>query len=96
MIMEHYELVGASKCRELLEKYPNYKVFWRSGLAFRGAREKELDRNGVYKRYYPHNDTITFSQLMENNFNWAAAIDIVVFHDAQELHFNGFSCNDLY
>lgn len=93
---EHYSLSGSKKCKELLKQYPDYKVFWRSGFAYRGASDKELDRNGTFKRFYPHNDTITFEELMERNYNWAAAIDIDVLHDSKELHFNGFSANDLY
>lgn len=32
---ETYELVGCSTCNKVFDKYPNYKVFWRSGYAYR-------------------------------------------------------------
>lgn len=39
MEKEHFKLVGSETCKEVLNKYPNYKVFWRSGFAYRGAEE---------------------------------------------------------
>ena len=93
---EHYKLAGSKRCKELLEKHQDYKVFWRSGFSYRGAREVELDRNGEFQRSYPRREVVTFDKQMEYNLNWAAAVDIDVLHDKKELHFNGFSENDLY
>ena len=42
--VEKYNLVGGKTCKEVLAKYPNYKVFWRSGFAYRGATESEDDK----------------------------------------------------
>ena len=45
MSNEHYRLSNSKKCKELLAKYPNYKVFWRSGFQYRGAGEYEMPRD---------------------------------------------------
>lgn len=100
---EHYRLSDGKKCKELLAKYPDYKVFWRSGFQFRGAGEHEMPRdrkdypvleyfsNLKHKMIY-----VTFEEVMQRKYDWAAAIDIDVDHDKRELHFNGFSENDMY
>lgn len=93
---KYYKLSDGKKCKELLNAYPNYKVFWRSGYAFKGALKQELDRNTTYKRTYPIKEEVSFEKEMEYRYNWSAAIDIEVLHDKKELHFNGFSENDLY
>ena len=82
--MEKYSLVGSSTCEETLSKYPDYKVFWRSGYAYRGASEVRVDNQ------------IDFSKKLLNYLDWAAAIDITVDHEKKEIHLNGFSVNDLY
>lgn len=81
--MEKYTLANSHTCKKVLEEYPDYKVFWRSGFAYKGAGEVEEDR------YSPD-----FESKMQRRYNWAAAIDIKV--DNGEIHFNGFSVNDLY
>lgn len=43
-MIEQYELVVAREVLEFLTKYPNYKTFWRAGFSYRGATEKEVDR----------------------------------------------------
>ena len=93
---ESYRLQNKQFCKELLSKYPDYKVYWRSGFVYRGAREVELDRNGQFKRHYPYNDVISFEEKIENELNWSAATDVIVLHHKKALHFNGFSENDLY
>lgn len=87
--MEKYSLVGSSTCKETLSKYPDYKVFWRSGYAYRGAVEVEDDKS--IDDYLD-----SFEERMQRRYNWAAAIDITVDHEKKEIHFNGFSENDLY
>lgn len=42
---EEYELIGAKEVLEFLTTYPDYKTFWRAGYSFRGATEKEVDRD---------------------------------------------------
>lgn len=95
---EKFKLQGSSKCRELLKKYPDYRVFWQSGFSFKGAEELEDDKQE--KMFYRPNHLApvitTFEERMQDRYDWAAAIDITVDHDLKELHFNGFSSNDLY
>ena len=39
---------------------------------------------------------VTFEEAMQRKYDWSAAIDIDVDHEKKELHFNGFSENDMY
>lgn len=94
---EHYALSDGKKCEELLAKYPDYKVFWRSGFTYRGAREREIKRYGLRNVHLPGRIIrMTFEREMKRHFIWSAAIDIDVDHEKKELHFNGFSENDMY
>ena len=79
-----YTLASSITCNKVLEEHPDYKVFWRSGYAYRGASEVRVDNQ------------IDFSKKLLNYLDWAAAIDITVDHEKKEIHFNGFSENDLY
>ena len=96
--VEKYNLVGGKTCKEVLAKYPNYKVFWRSGFAYRGATESEDDKQP--KREYIWQERrareTTFEERMQRNYDWSAAIDIKVDHEKKEIHFNGFSENDMW
>lgn len=96
--MEKYSLVGSSTCEETLSKYPDYKVFWRSGYAYKGAAEVEDDKQP--KREYVYQEgrsrETTFEERMLRRYNWSAAINITVDHEKKEIHLNGFSENDLY
>ena len=84
-----YTLTGCLTCDKVLEEYPDYKVFWRSGYAYRGAAEVEDDKS--------IDDYLnTFEERMLRRYYWAAAIDITVDHEKKEIHLNGFSENDLY
>lgn len=95
--VEKYELVGGNKCKEVIAANPNYKVFWRSGFAFRGAGEDEVKREGLRKLYLRGGVKMgTFEEEMQQNYSWSAAIDILIDHDKKEIHFNGFSENDMY
>lgn len=82
-----YTLASSLTCDKVLKEHPDYKVFWRSGYAYRGAVEVEDDKS-------IHSDT--FEERMKRRYNWSAAIDITVDHEKKEIHFNGFSENDLY
>lgn len=98
MEKEHYELEGSKTCKEVLAKYPNYKVFWRSGFAYRGTSESE-DNKQLKKEYiYQEGKSreTTFEERMQRRYNWSAAIDIDIDHEKKEIHFNGFSENDMY
>lgn len=89
---EHFELVGAKKANEVLRLYSDYRLFWRSGFAFKGASEVEDDKQPRIERF----QEFTFEQRMQRRYNWAAAIDIDIDHEKKEIHMNGFSANDLY
>lgn len=98
MEKEYYELVGSKTCEEVLTKYPNYKVFWRSGFAYKGASESE-DNKQPKKEYIYQERRVketTFEERMQIRYNWSAAIDININHEKREIHFNGFSENDMY
>ena len=82
---ENFDLQGSKECEYALKEYPDYKVFYRAGYKMRGAEEHELDRKSK-----------NFEKEMKNNYKWAAATSIKIDHDKKEIHFNGFSENDLY
>lgn len=95
--VEKFELVGGNKCKEVLTANPDYKVFWRSGFAFRGAGEGEVKREGLRKIYRPGGWYMgTFEDQMKQKYSWSAAIDIEIDHDKKEIHMNGFSENDMW
>lgn len=96
--MEKYSLVGGKKCNEILNQYPDYKVFWRAGFAYRGAGESE-DNKQPFEEYLwqeRRKRITTFEERMQRRYDWAAAIDINVNHESKEIHINGFSENDMY
>lgn len=95
--VEKFNLVGGNKCKEVLAVNPDYKVFWRSGFAFRGAGEGEVKREGSRKIYRPGGWYMgTFEDQMKQKYSWSAAIDIEIDHDKKEIHMNGFSENDMW
>lgn len=95
--VEKFNLVGGNKCKEVLAANPDYKVFWRSGFAFRGAGEGEVKREGLRKIYRPGGWYMgTFEDQMKQKYSWSAAIDIEIDHDKKEIHMNGFSENDMW
>lgn len=95
--VENFKLVGGNKCKEVLAANPDYKVFWRSGFAFRGAGEGEVKREGLRKIYRPGGWYMgTFEDQMKQKYSWSAAIDIEIDHDKKEIHMNGFSENDMW
>lgn len=93
-----YTLTDSKTCRKILEKYPNYKVFWRSGYAFKGAGESEDDKQPRKEYIWQEGRSrvLTFDERMERRYEWSAAIDIKIDENLKEIHFNGFSENDLY
>lgn len=97
-MVEKFQLVGSKKCKEVLAAYPGYKVFWRSGFAYRGATEAEDDKQPRQEYVYEErqNRVLTFEERMQRRYNWSAAIDIDIDHEKQEIHFNGFSENDMF
>lgn len=99
-----YSLCGSGACKAAIEIYPDYRVFWRSGFAYRGAQEHEVSKVTEETPCYPYWDAngkwhntrvMTFEEKMEANYNWAAAMNMTVDHDAKEIHINGFSVNDM-
>jgi hypothetical protein len=98
MSKEKYSLVGPDCIRKALNDNPDYKVFYRAGFAFRGAGEKEDDKQPHEEYIYQERRkrVLTFEERMQRRYDWAAALDIDIDHDAKEIHINGFSENDLY
>lgn len=95
--IEKFSLVGGNKCKEVLAENPTYRVFWRSGFAYRGARECEINREGERKIFQPGGWRMgTFEDEMQRKYNWSAAIDIEIDHEKKEIHMNGFSENDMW
>ncbi len=71
--------------KEHREAHPDYKVFWRSGYAFRDTGEREMDTTAS-----------DFMEKMESNFNWACIVDIDKDDPiTKELHLNGLSVSDM-
>lgn len=97
-VIENYELTGKATCERVLKENPTYKVFWQSGYSFKGATESEDDKQLKKQFVYQEARTrvLTFKERMQRRYDWAAAIDVIVDHEKKEIHFNGFSCNDLY
>ncbi len=96
--LETYKLIGSKKCQELLSKYSTYRVFWRSGYAWKGAKEVEEDKRERLVEKCVDNRMImthTFEERMKCAFAWAAAINVKIDHKMKCIHFNGFSANDL-
>lgn len=97
MAKESYRLVSGSSCKKAIESHPDYKVFYRAGFAFRGAGEIEDDKQPHEQYIYQEGRSriLTFEERMQRRYDWAAALDIDIDHDAKEIHINGFSENDL-
>ncbi len=95
---EVYKLKGKSICEKVLKENPTYKVFWMSGYAFKGAKKVVDDKQPKMQfiSQEARSRVLTFEERMQRRYDWAAGIDILVDHEKKEIHFNGFSCNDLY
>lgn len=78
-------LQSSTFCKNVLKSYPDYCVFWRSGFEYNSVKERELDRKSD-----------TFDTEIQQCFNLVEATDVKVDEDKKEIHFNGYSCNDLY
>lgn len=91
-----YKLVSSKFCKDLLKEYPDYKVFRQCGYSFKGAAEYEDDKQPKKEFVYQEGKSrvLTFEERMDRFFKWATAINVTV--DKKEIHFNGFSENDLY
>lgn len=98
MEKQKLSLVGAKECRKAINDNPSYKVFKRSGFAYRGAKEQEDDKQPrkEFVSQEMRSRVLTFEERMERFYNWAAAIDIEIDHDKKEIHINGFSENDMW
>ena len=90
-------LTRSKNCKKAIATYSNYRVFWRSGFAYRGAGEREIKREGQRTILCPGGFFLgTFDDELQLCFNWACALDMVIDHDKKEIHINGFSENDMY
>lgn len=87
-----------------LHAHPAKRVFWRSGLAFRGAEEYEFKRtaDGYPKTTQVCEDlrmkTVTWN-TWEDELRWRfnAACCVACYKNTdEEIHLNGLSCNDMY
>ena len=102
--IEKYRLVSGKRCAQAVNDNTEYKVFWRSGFAFRGATEHEVKKETAEVFCHPYFDAngnwhnkkvMTFDEQMQQKYKWAATIDLTIDHDRQEIHMNGFSCLDM-
>ena len=96
---QKFNLISGKQCKELLSRTPSdYKVFWRAGFGWKGAGEVEDDRlpHEEYVWQERRKRVLSFDERMQRRFDWAAAIDVEIDYDKKEIHFNGFSANDMY
>ena len=86
------------KVREEVAKYPDYKVRWMAGFAWKGAcGGRELKREGMRKIWRPGGSFMgTFDDELNKCLNWACAQDMEIDHDKKTIFINGFSENDIY
>lgn len=90
-------LTRSKNCKKAIATYPNYRVFWRSGFAYRGAGEREIKREGQRKILCPGGFFLgTFDDELQLCFDWACTQSMVIDHDKKEIHINGYSENDMY
>jgi hypothetical protein len=94
--MTHIELTGSNKVREVLNIYPDYKLFIRRGYEYRGAREVLEDKQTKSTPCPGGFRTMTFEERMKRIYEHYVAFDIDIDNDKKELHINAFSCNDMY
>ena len=47
-------LTRSKNCKKAIVTYSNYRVFWRSGFAYRGAGEREIKREGQREILWEH------------------------------------------
>ena len=91
-----FNLCSDKKVREEVAKYPDYKVRWMAGFAWKGAGSRELVRDGERKIHRTEGWFIgTFEDELNRCLNWACAQDMKIDHDKKEIFINGFSENDM-
>lgn len=99
--MISYETVVAD-----LEKHPNKRIFWRAGLAYRGATEREINREPHEPKTVLKNDGSDGGRMvptlirgwqdeLKACFRWACIVDCRS-NTEEEIHLNGYSANDMY
>ena len=92
----NFNLCSDKKVREEVAKYPDYKVRWMAGFAWKGAGSRELVRDGERKIHRTEGWFIgTFEDELNRCLNWACAQDTKIEHDKKEIFINGFSENDM-
>ena len=88
-----------------LEAHPKKRIFWRSGWAYRGAREREISREPHEPKTVLKNDGSDGCRMvpmlirdwkdeLKACFRWACVVDLDANTD-EEMHLNGLSCNDM-
>ena len=94
----NFNLCSDKKVREEVAKYPDYKVRWMAGFAWKGAcGGRELKREGIRKIWRPGGSFMgTFDDELNKCLNWACAQDMEIDHDKKTIFINGFSENDMY
>ena len=92
----NFNLCSDKKVREEVAKYPDYKVRWMAGFAWKGAGSRERVRDGERKIHRTEGWFIgTFEDELNRCLNWACAQDMKIEHDKKEIFINGFSENDM-
>ena len=92
----NFNLCSDEKVREEVAKYPDYKVRWMAGFAWKGAGSRELVRDGERKIHRTEGWFIgTFEDELNRCLNWACAQDMKIDHYKKEIFINGFSENDM-
>ena len=88
-----------------LEAHPKKRIFWRSGWAYRGAREREISRAPHEPKTVLKNDGSDGCRMvptlirdwkdeLKACFRWACVVEMDANTDS-EMHLNGLSCNDM-
>ena len=88
-----------------LEAHPKKRIFWLSGGAYRGAREREISREMHDPRTVLKNDGSAGCRMVATLirdwkdelracFRWACVVEMDANTD-EEMHLNGLSCGDM-
>ena len=78
-----FRLTGVKKLEEILKTYPDYEVFWMSGLW-----------NKKYHQVDRYSDD--FDKTKKQWYEYASVFDIDINHESKGIYVNGLSSNDLW
>lgn len=95
--VEKFNLCGNKVVKDAVKNHPDYKVFWMSGFAWKGAcGRREIKREGERKICCPGGWKMgSFDDELQHCLNWACAQDMEIDHDKKEIFINGFSEHDM-